>query len=595
MSADDLYQRVYRKAKGGKEDSQEVVQGEKFVKLLEFEGSIMRLCFEGLQVIEKAQGAIGILALTGPAKTGRTSLLNLLIKRPDLNEPEFLESGTKGVWIYSLPVYKGEVEVFAIDTQGFGNAALDRNLMTLLYVMCSAYIFNSRGHIDESAMKKLGVIRELPKIIEKSGRNVELDLSKLAPRFIWSLRDFTLNLNDETGRPISGKDYLESVLDTGRVQSDYTNDFQESANLLQTLFVERDCVRFPRPTDDDVEEFDLRTGVTNKFQRQLDKLYSMAIAQCPSKKFYGQAANGSLLSSMMKIIVNELNSNNKIDFKKSWRMVKEAEYNKLLDEIKDNYSKSRDFDVEAMPYEENDLVLNLHRAKEQAVMSLRKAFVPDRMLENRLLEEFDSYFETDLKYTIEGNLQASIEYNTIILDKVFRGIFANMDNGYYTEHFEDIDKDWDVAAAEYEAQAKGPGRFQALNIFANRFQNGKLEDFFHRMLETYEDKLKATEEKSNLIKSKRRKAESELSKLNLEDKDLIIAIQEIEAKIGVENEELSPEKRLDIVIEWLKSSEARKRQLEEECRRAEAEQSRAMSPTKRPRQEAQKKSCCVVF
>lgn len=607
MSADWLYDRLFKKQLD-KSFAHQDSDG-RYVELLKFEGSGIQLCPEGLLVLEQASGPIGVFAVTGPSKTGRTSLLNLLLKRPDLNRPDLLAEGTTGLWIYSRPVLKGEVEVYAIDSQGFGSRDLDKQLMTVLYVMCSVFIFNSIGMIDESSMKKLGVIRELPKLIQQADKgSVDLKpaqlldstkaLKSLAPTFVWTLRDFSLNLTDEHGRPVSGKDYLESVLETGHVQSDYTEAFKHTSDTLCSLFIERDCVRFQRPLDDGSMEFDMSGPVSPKFMRQLDKLHAVAVSQCRSKKFFGQTTNGPLLSLMIQQVVKVLVGEERLDFKKCWNIVKETEYIRVLEEVKQYYIAHRDFDAELMPYDENDLVLKLHRAKEDAVMSLRKSFVKDQRFEDRLIEEFDSYFETDLKFTLEGNVHASIEYNTILLDKVFSSIFERMESGYYSENFNEVDADWEVAAQNYEDQARGPGRFQALSSFGYRFQNERLSKFFKGMLHSYEDKLLVTQRESQQIKERRKAAEEDLRKLNLDDEGLKNLMEEIETKInGSTNEDMPADQRLEIVIEWLKTSDERKRDLEEQRKLAEEEHYKATVVSKRQVvvNKPQNKSCCSIF
>lgn len=41
----------------------------------------------------------------------------------------------------------------------------------------------------------------------------ERELSNYFPEFLWLVRDFTLELSDESGKPISSRDYLEMALE----------------------------------------------------------------------------------------------------------------------------------------------------------------------------------------------------------------------------------------------------------------------------------------------------------------------------------------------------------------------------------------------
>jgi hypothetical protein len=71
------------------------------------------------------------------------------------------------------------------------------------------------GTIDERAIGNLSLAVELTKNIEiklAAGKDKKEVLATMTPKFLWVLKDFTLNLEDETGKPISPNDYLEQSL-----------------------------------------------------------------------------------------------------------------------------------------------------------------------------------------------------------------------------------------------------------------------------------------------------------------------------------------------------------------------------------------------
>ena len=63
---------------------------------------------------------------------------------------------TKGIWIWSKPVYneKENLNLFFIDTEGLDsvdrNGDTDTKLFTLSVLLSSYFIFNSMGAIDEN-------------------------------------------------------------------------------------------------------------------------------------------------------------------------------------------------------------------------------------------------------------------------------------------------------------------------------------------------------------------------------------------------------------------------------------------------------------
>ena len=92
--------------------------------------------------------------------------------------------------------------------------------------MSNFFIFNSVGVIDENAINELSLTTQLSKNISVStDENSEQALSYYTPKFLWILRDFTLELLDSKGKPITSSQYLENAL-TDQV------DIQLTINLL---------------------------------------------------------------------------------------------------------------------------------------------------------------------------------------------------------------------------------------------------------------------------------------------------------------------------------------------------------------------------
>lgn len=72
------------------------------------------------------------------------------------------------------------------------------------------------GSIDENALNNLSLVVNLTKNIHiKSTDGDDMDqeeYSKYFPSFFWVIRDFSLQLVDTEGDPITSNDYLERAL-----------------------------------------------------------------------------------------------------------------------------------------------------------------------------------------------------------------------------------------------------------------------------------------------------------------------------------------------------------------------------------------------
>ncbi len=133
---------------------------------------------------------------------------------------------TKGLWIWNEPLQgytpSGEpIKVLVVDSEGLGALNQDDNhdvrIFSLAVLMASYFIYNSVGSIDEQALQNLSLVVNLTKHIQlkASGVSEEIDpeeYSKYFPSFMWVVRDFALQLQDQNGDKMSSKDYLEKAL-----------------------------------------------------------------------------------------------------------------------------------------------------------------------------------------------------------------------------------------------------------------------------------------------------------------------------------------------------------------------------------------------
>ena len=89
-------------------------------------------------------------------------------------------------------------------------------------LLASTLIYNSSGSIDEKSVQRLTFIGQLSKVISANQTEIEKSAtigadetvsSIIFPRFIWTLRDFSLKLVGEDGvSSISSDEYMELQL-----------------------------------------------------------------------------------------------------------------------------------------------------------------------------------------------------------------------------------------------------------------------------------------------------------------------------------------------------------------------------------------------
>ena len=166
-------------------------------------------------------------------RTGKSYLLNrmLLNREKGFSVGPTVNPCTKGLWIWSKPIYGVDHEgkripILLIDTEGFGAFDEDTNhdirIFTLAILLCSYFVYNSLGSIDENAIQSLSFVINLSKHIQlktneaktqpafkrQNSSDADFDheeLANLFPSFMWVLRDFALQLVDENGETITAK------------------------------------------------------------------------------------------------------------------------------------------------------------------------------------------------------------------------------------------------------------------------------------------------------------------------------------------------------------------------------------------------------
>lgn len=100
------------------------------------------------------------------------------------------------------------------------------------------------GTIDETAINNLSLIINLSKNLHIQAENTEEEdpdeLAKYFPKFLWVLRDFTLQLKDAYDNPINPKDYLENALSMQKAISEKIESRNRIRRLIKHFFTDRD-------------------------------------------------------------------------------------------------------------------------------------------------------------------------------------------------------------------------------------------------------------------------------------------------------------------------------------------------------------------
>lgn len=195
---------------------------------------------EALRMLPQ-QDNYAVLSIVGKSKTGKSFLLNQLLEDNAMFPvSNHLGNCTKGLMIATKFMEVDNMKVLIIDAEGFGSIEgsddRDCKLFILSILLSTVVVYNSLGTIDEQTLNNLSMIIEVGKLFEK-----ELSNKKSIPALLWALRDFSLQLQDKNGYPISPSEYLENSLDEQKGSSQTINHKNRIRRVIKALFTERNC------------------------------------------------------------------------------------------------------------------------------------------------------------------------------------------------------------------------------------------------------------------------------------------------------------------------------------------------------------------
>ena len=100
--------------------------------------------------------------------------------------------------------------MIVVDSEGIGGLDEDNNhdsrIFSLALLLSSFFLYNSMGSIDENALSSLSFVANISELIKaKSAPSTgeDQDLVRHMPKFMWVVRDFSLQLVNDVGAQIT--------------------------------------------------------------------------------------------------------------------------------------------------------------------------------------------------------------------------------------------------------------------------------------------------------------------------------------------------------------------------------------------------------
>jgi hypothetical protein len=228
-----------------------------------------------------------------------------------------------------------------LDCEGFGSTDADKTrdakLMSLCLLISSVFLLNTKGVLNEGLFNALSLVCNIAMHMEEEGQEAN------KPALLWLLRDFVLELRDETGHPISPDEYLDQSLHARPLASGDEGRSQMAREVRESLlkfFPQRHCRTLVQPT---IEEEQLQNlsevpyaRLRPEFQRAVEEMQMQLsrLARAHPKTIGGQALSAAGLAVLLRKLVDTLNQNKALNICSAWDQVQHTACESLVEQLK---------------------------------------------------------------------------------------------------------------------------------------------------------------------------------------------------------------------------------------------------------------------
>lgn len=375
-----------------------------------------------------------------------------------------------------------------MDTEGLNsidkNTDFDSKLFSISIICSSYFIYNSIGCIDETSISQLSLVTHLVKnlTINKNEKSNEYELSQYAPKFLWVLRDFMLEVRDVRGRLSTPSLYLESTLtDINHIRGIDENGKKIRESIV-SFFRSRECITLVRPCNneedlkimDTFEEDQLRYEFVKELNRIRDKIFK----KCSAKIINGVQLNSRMFAVLLQNIITSINDGDIPSIKSAWENLIENELAQYLSEAIELYDEGlkENFECSDKSKEITEInkIFNLLRDRSIShfnnVFYLKENFVEDNEnlyedYKNKLIE----YISEKENKVNKINLDIAKIENSTLFNKCVKELQENIGNYKYNNiNIEEFNVAFDKFIDEYSGNLKNIGKIEVLSENINQ-------------------------------------------------------------------------------------------------------------------------------
>ncbi|XP_067317268.1 guanylate-binding protein 1-like [Anolis sagrei] len=442
-------------------------------------------CPEALEVLQCIRQPVVVVAIVGLYRTGKSYLMNCLAgKRTGFPLGSTVQANTKGIWMWCVPYpNRNDQTLVLLDTEGLGdvekgNTQNDAWIFALAVLLSSTLVYNSMGTIDQDAMDKLHYVTELTERIkakaspgDSAGGGLEdsTEYLRFFPSFVWTLRDFTLQLELD-GRPITEDEYLENGLKLKKGDTPDVRLFNLPRKCIRFFFPTRKCFIFDRPTSrknlhrlEQMEESELEPDFVEQANRFCNYIYRTSKEKTVPG---GHVVTGHLLAKLVETYVETISSGKVPCLESAVLALAEMENAAAVEEAVACYGKLMEQRL-SLPTESVPELLGVHAGceKEALQVFMARAFKDD---ERRFQLKFMKTMDDRKEEYCRKNEQESTKRCQALLATLCVELEEKVRSGVYSRpngHQQFVDDLKDVEERYHQEPKKGVMAEEALKQF----------------------------------------------------------------------------------------------------------------------------------
>lgn len=367
--------------KHAKIDSWDENQAIPFVKL-DTETKKYVVCEESKTFLRTLKGPLGVIAVAGKYRTGKSYLMNQLVKWTGFGVGHTVQACTTGLMISpktltcKRPGTNETFEAIVMDTEGLfsleADETKDTRVFALSLLLSTMFVYNSVGSIDKQALSNLALVSNISKWIrvqsnsnggnENNGKMaaVQETLGDYFPNFLWVVRDFSLQLSasssSSTSTPTSSfaTHYLENALKQSSASSlssvehngkENTAPEPSIGDTIVECFPKRDCLTMVRPANEDTDlqrlEHLNEHNLKPMFVKQVQELRTYLCHHTQPKTAFGKSISGDTLVRLAELFCKSINEGSSPVIRDTWSMLSDTHNTSTVEECLKTWQQKR--------------------------------------------------------------------------------------------------------------------------------------------------------------------------------------------------------------------------------------------------------------